>query len=270
MKRQIKSALQQLRFNLSANDSLLFRVNYKYFYTPKKGSLSEFLSEYSKNIGDTFTVIQIGANDGITHDPIHKFIKRDRWNGVLLEPQRYVFDKYLSKIYHKHPNITVLNAALGEQDGQAKIYKIGFSKARWATGLTTFDKSTLEKAFETGHVQRKCEKEGVKIPADKRQHIVEEEVEIISVKSLLERHKIDQIDLLMIDTEGFDFEIIKLFDIGKTAPGAIVFEHSHLSETDYTACIDLLQKYDYVVRKDGANTAAIKINRNQYPAYFSE
>ena len=269
MKKALKSFFNQLRFNLSASNNFLFIGFYKYFYKPKKGSMNEMISTYSKTIGQTFTVVQVGANDGINHDPIHKFIKRDNWNGVLLEPQKYVYDEFLTKIYKNHNNIKVLNAAMGTTDGQASLYKIGFSNSRWATGLSTFDKATLEKAFSSGHVQRKCDKEGIEISTDKDTHIVEEKVQIISSESLISTYHLKRVDLLMIDTEGFDFEIIKLFKIESTKPGLIIFEHSHLSENDYTECIELLNSNNYHTKKDGANTVAIKKELNSYPTYFT-
>lgn len=268
MKKRIKSFLFKLRFSLSASNNFLFLWNYKYFFRPKQRTLPAFLSDYSHSVGDSFTVVQIGANDGITHDPIHKFIKRDKWGGVLLEPQSYVFDKYLSKIYRKHPNIIVLNAAMGMEDGEAPLYKIGFSNARWATGLATFERATLEKAFSSGHVNRKCKKEKINIPEDTTTHIVEEKVNIISLETLRKKYKLNKIDLLMIDTEGFDFEIIKMFNIAVTKPGVIIFEHSHLSDEDYGVCLDHLETNDYVIRKEGANTVAIKKERNLFPDYF--
>lgn len=268
MKKAFKRILFNTRFNLSASNNFLF-MRYYQRYTPKVGSMEELLSSYSKDIGSSFTVIQIGANDGITHDPIHKFIKRDKWNGILLEPQKYVFDRFLSRIYRKHNNVTVLNAALGNDNGEASIYKIGFSNERWATGLTTFDRSTLEKAFESGHVKRKCEKDGTVIPEDMSTHIVEERVTIISPVSLMEQYNVQRIDLLMIDTEGFDFEVIKMFDIAASRPGLIIFEHSHLSEADYQSCLSLLTLSGYESKKDGANTVAIRSELNRYSQYFT-
>ena len=253
---------------MSANNNFLFMRYYKR-YKPDEGSMEELLSQYSNDIGESFTVVQIGANDGITHDPIHKFIKRDNWNGVLLEPQKYVFDRYLARIYKKHDNVTVLNAAMGYEDGEAPIFKIGFSNERWATGLTTFDRATLEKAFESGHVARKCAKDGTRIPEDDSNHIVEETVKIISAKSLIQQYDISKIDLLMIDTEGFDFEVIKMFNVGKNNPGMIIFEHSHLSEEDYSACANLLSQNGYEHKRDGANTVAIKTELNNYHNYFN-
>ena len=117
----INATFKRLRFNLSANNNALFLAYYTYIYKPEKNSLNEFLDEYSRSMVGKLTVIQIGANDGITHDPIHKFIKRDAWKGVLLEPQSYVYENLLKKIYAKNPGIHPLCAAIGPEDGTQKL-----------------------------------------------------------------------------------------------------------------------------------------------------
>lgn len=263
----------KIRFSLSASNNFIFMAYYRWVWKPKSGSMEQLIDLYSKEKKETLNVIQIGANDGITHDPVHKFIKRDKWNAVLLEPQRFVFDQFLSKLYRKHANVLTLNAALGYEDGSLPIYKIGFSESRWATGLTTFDRATLEKAFTSGHVERKCKKEGIQIPEDTSSHIVEESVDVLSTSTVLHKGESvgikDRIDLLMIDTEGFDFEVIKMFDIAKNAPQLIIFENTHLSDEDKKACTELLESNDYRVKKDGANTVALKCQHKAFDFYFT-
>ncbi|WP_332912088.1 FkbM family methyltransferase [Algoriphagus boritolerans] len=122
---------------------------YRYLYSPKKGSLSEFLSTYSLSKKGDFTVIQIGANDGISNDPIHKFIKRDNWKGVLLEPQNFVFTEFTQKIYSKNTGITVLNAAIGPEDGTLPMYKIGFSSTDGQLAFPHFPKSKFSRHLTT-------------------------------------------------------------------------------------------------------------------------
>lgn len=74
MKAEIANSLKRkwkkLRFNLSASNHPIFSFYYSHLYNPKKGSLAEFISEYSRSKEGNFHVIQIGANDGITNDPI--------------------------------------------------------------------------------------------------------------------------------------------------------------------------------------------------------
>ncbi len=258
LKQALKKFYSNFRFSLSANNSILFIGFYKLLYQPKAGSISAIIDQFSKSIGKGFTVIQVGANDGINNDPIHKFIKRDKWNGVLLEPQREVFEKYLSRIYKKDKGIITLNAAIGERDAQTSLYKIGFSNARWATGLATFNKKVLEGAFESGYVKAKSQEEGIEIPKDSSKHIVEENIETISPKTLLSQYDLQKIDLLMMDTEGFDFEVIKMFDIATSKPNMIIFEHHHFDTDKNNEIKAYLNNHDYQTIQIGSNTVAIK------------
>jgi len=264
MKEAYKKFYKKFRFNLSANKNPIFIGFYKYFYSPSKGSVSAFLDEFSK-LYHTVHVIQIGANDGITHDPIHKFIKRDQWNGVLLEPQKHVFPT-LEKLYAKNKGIKTLNAALGDSDGKTKLYKIGFSNSRWATGLATFNREVLEEAFENGYVEKWARIDNTSIPADKEEQIIAEEIQVTSTDTLLQSNKLSQVDFLQIDTEGFDFEVIKLF-LGNTLgikPTGIIYEHFHLSNNDITKCESFLHENGYITKQYGGNTAALLKSDNSY------
>ncbi len=269
MKKQIKFLMKQLRFKLSASNSFFFIGFYKYFYKPKEGSLSHLLDMFSKHHKDDFTVVQIGANDGITHDPIHKFIKRDKWKGVLLEPQSKVFKEKLQPLYSRDKQIVTLNSALGEVDGETHLYKIGFSEARWATGLASFNKSHLESAFESGHVLKQAGKEGIDIPADPSKHIISERVEVVSPASIMKNHQIETLHLLQIDAEGFDFEVVKLFKIEESKPKMVCFESTHLSVDEYAACIDHFESRNYQVKKAGANTVAMLHPLGKYTWFFN-
>jgi FkbM family methyltransferase len=256
-KAKAKLFYKNLIFSLSAGNNILFLSYYRYLYRPRKGSIDEFTSRFSKMRGKV-TVVQVGANDGINNDPIHRYIKRDNWNGVLLEPQRYVFEKYLEPLYRKTKGIVVLNAALDVRDGTKPVYKVSVSNSRWATGLTSFDRSVLEEAVKSGYIERQAIKEGTPLPGDKNDLIAEEHVQCISTKTLIDRFNLQIIDWLQIDTEGFDFEIIKMFDIEKTRPEVIVYENIHLSEQLKSECLDFLAAHGYACRNFGPNTAAIR------------
>ncbi len=258
IKNKFKSLYKNIRFKLSSKNNFLFIGYYRFFYKPKKGSLSELINNYSLKAKNNFTVIQIGANDGITHDPIHKFIKTDKWNGVLLEPQKEVFDKYLSKIYKKDKGIICLNAALGEKDGIIPLYKIKFSNSRWATGLASFNKDVLLKGFESGYIHRKAKKEGIIVPEKEEERIYAEQVQMISFNNIIKKYNIKKIDLVQIDTEGFDFEIIKLIDFENIKPEMIIYEETHLTEETKKQCYSFLEDNGYKIKKFGGNIGAIR------------
>ena len=257
---QIRSSLKRgynnLRFHLSARNNPLFIGYYKYLYKPEPGSLEEFIDLYSRDKSGSFTVVQIGANDGINHDPIHKFIKRDNWQGLLVEPQPQVF-KRLEAVYSRNPGIKAVNAAIAPENGIGTIYRIAFSNARWANGLTSFNKETLVNSFNNGMIDRKAQKEGLKVPERWEDRIAEDKVRLVTAYTLLKEGGIDSIDLLQIDTEGYDYEILKMFEIEKTKPQAIIFETIHFSLETLAASLDLLTRNNYKVKTYGANSLAL-------------
>jgi FkbM family methyltransferase len=268
-KSKIKATYKRFVFNQSAGNSVLFTLYYKVFYKPEKGSLDDFTNRFSIS-QEIVTVFQIGANDGINNDPIHKFIKRDHWQGVLLEPQKYVFQKYLEPLHRKTKGITVVNAALDKEDGFRLIYEISISNSRWATGLASFNKEILEEDVKSGYVEVHAKKEGCLLPENKDDLIAEESVKCISAATLFKIAGTERIDWLQIDTEGFDFEIIKMCNIGVTRPTVIVFENLHLSHTVKEECSNHLKLNGYASRDFGANTLAMRNPPEEFKQFFEQ
>ena len=258
---KLKSIYRGLIFSFSKHGGLLFRWYYTYLYFPKKGSLQEFIDNYSRN-NKGLTVVQVGANDGISNDPIHKYIRRDLWKGVLLEPQKTVFHKYLAPLYANNPGIHTVNAAVSAEDGVKVLYKISFSEARWATGLASFEKKVLEDAITNGYVNKRAAKEGVDLPPKQEDYISTESIETICPQTLMKRYLLSSIDWLQIDTEGYDYEVIKLFDVAKLKPKMILFEHVHLGPNDLKEASLYLEKNGYHLKRYGMNTLARYFDSN--------
>src|SRR5690606_37180184 len=107
-------------FQISAKLPGLYALFFQWFYSPSKGSMSELISRFSKN-NPELNFIQVGANDGFNHDPIHKFIRRDGWKGVLLEPQKAVFEKKLKVLHQNSKGIICINAAMDIVDGEKQL-----------------------------------------------------------------------------------------------------------------------------------------------------
>lgn len=251
----LKKNYNQIRFKLCASENPIYLGFYKYFYKPPKGSLSEFLDNYSrKNAPITF--LQIGANDGFIYDPLQKFIKRDNWQGMMLEPQPHVFQEFLVKIHAKRPEIIPINAALANKDGKTTLYTISFSRERWATGLSSFEKEVLMNKFKDGTIAKKAAKEGIKIPINEKDWIQEVEIDAISPESLIKKFDGKKIDLLAIDTEGFDFEILKMLDLKSINPDVIIYEEEHFNEKTKEDCKEFLSTLGYLYHRAGRDVYA--------------
>ena len=247
-KRDIRKKRRYLWF--CKNVPSILKLYYKLSIRPEKGSRDEVLSTYSLK-SENFVVFQVGANDGFDNDPIHKFILRDNWSGVLIEPQKVVFEKYLSKTYSKSKNIQLVNAAIDKISGIKPMYIISFSNDRWATGLASFGEESMKKLIDSGYIDKRAKFQNVKPPESKDDYITTVDVETHSFIEIIKQNSIKQIDLLQIDAEGYDFELLKMFPFESIKPIFLNFEFSHLSKTDEEACYSFLDSLGYSYVKEG-------------------
>ena len=61
--------------------------------------------------------------------------------------------------------------------------------------------------------------------------IEEVDVQILLFDDLIKKYQIEEVKYLLIDTEGFDYKIIKSIDFKKTKINKIKFEYKHLDDT---------------------------------------
>lgn len=242
----------RLRIILLTKFPFLVSFYYRFLWVPKY-PLDKFLNKFSLQNKNIFFV-QIGSNDGFRNDPIHKFIKKNNWNGIMFEPQKKAFN-ILSAVYRKDP-ITVLNKAVDSINRQRKLYKLSFSDARWASGLSSFNKFNLEKIILDGSLISLIKKEKVKTSDNLTDYITFELVDCMNFETLISTYRIQKIDLIHIDTEGYDFQIIKNFDFKKMRPKIIIYEKTHLSDTENKECRDFLEVNGYRLTDYNADTVA--------------
>jgi len=225
---------------------------YKYFYKPKKGSLQYYLDQYSRK-HKPVSFLQIGANDGFVYDPLHKFIKRDMWSGVMLEPLPDVYKDFLSKLHRKRPEIKTINAALDVSDGFRPLYKIAISNKRWATGLSSFYKDVLISKLNSKRFLKYVKREKIKLPENIEEIVVSENIPTISPDTLLKLFDKNGFKLLAIDTEGFDFEILKMLDLSRISPEVILYEEVNFDDNTTKECRNYIEKHGYTlmtIKKD--------------------
>jgi len=86
--------------------------------------------------------------------------------------------------------------------------------------------------------------------------IKEVEVPTLSVATLLSKHSIKKIDLLQIDTEGYDFELIKMFCLDAVKPTIINFEHVAMPRQQRWECSRFLAAHGYDLASSKMDTVA--------------
>ena len=92
--------------------------------------------------------------------------------------------------------------------------------------------------------------------------IIEEKIACTSINDLMTKYKISDIDLLQIDTEGYDKEIIFDIDFTKISPSIIRFEHQLgqvMDESTLLHCIDKLRSFGYDFSFEAGDITAYKM-----------
>lgn len=211
----------------------------KYGYQINKlGKTNYFESLLYKRLKDVeeFYFIQIGANDGISFDPIYEFVTKNsnKIKGIAIEPLPSAFEK-LQINYKKYTNIKTLNLAIHNTEKEMLLYSADPGKLNLlpdtVKGIASFDKD---------HHKR------LNVPDE---YIVTNKVPCLSLDELINKYQIEKIDLLQIDVEGYDSEIILNLDFSRIRPKLIHFEHGietelmqrdifaevikHLNDNDY-------------------------------------
>jgi len=252
----LKSNLKTLIKKLIHNNSILFQIYYSFIWHPKN-DLEQFLNNYSKSMKNCLFFICIGANDGMTDDPYYKFIRRDKWQGILIEPQRSIFER-LRKNYSKFKfnGLKFENVAIFEKNEIRKLYKVSFSNSRRASGISSFIKDDVMKVLEAGYAEKISREDNVNIPVNKEDWITTEDVVCITFNNLLSKYKITKIDLLAIDTEGYDYEIIRTIPFERIKPKVIIYEHTHFNEIVKNECSEFLKSLGYKLKITKSDTIA--------------
>jgi FkbM family methyltransferase len=243
-KYRLRKAYRNFIFNLSASENPLWLAWCRNIYKPRPGTIEAFLDKYSRE-HKPVTFLQVGANDGFINDPLHMLIKRDNWQGVFLEPLPDVFNEYLARLHRKKPEITAINAALDHNDGTRPLYKLSVSRERWAHGLSSFNREVLVKKLTDGSMERNMRRQGVTLPASEDECIIVEDVVTISPETLMKKFGSREPDLLVIDAEGYDYEILKMLDLDRIFPEVIIYEEMLFDEKTAVECREYLRSHGY-------------------------
>lgn len=229
--------------NWAALCSRLVKVADRWFYTPRWKTLDRVLSSRGAGRGDFF-FIQIGANDGDMRDHLRGFILRHGWRGILVEPVP-AYCARLRANYRGHPGLVIEELAIAASEERRELFRIRDEVPHlpdWCRGLASFHLEVVRKHRF--------------VVPDLDAYIVREEVRCLPLERLLEKHRVERLDLLSVDTEGHDYEVIKQIDFGTLRPGIVLYEHRHLKRPDRADCERLLRAHGYRLASRLGNTLA--------------
>ena len=202
--------------------------------------------------------VEIGANDGVRTDYLRPFIVSCDWRGVMVEPVPWLCGQ-LRDNYRGQEGVAFENAAISETDGQVPFYYVPPAKGRgqgdgtiWSDAIGSLSRAEVEESIAVGRAVA-VNFLGVEIPHDETR-IETIEVASLTFESLCRKHGIEALDLVLIDAEGYDYEIVKRIDFGRHRPRLLIYESTHLSGDERDKCQAYVQALGYETIDEGYDT----------------
>ena len=157
-------------------------------------------------VGETGTLLDIGANDGRTLSNSYLFTSSG-WNGVLVEPSARSFAR-LRALYEGRGDIQLLQYAVSDFCGRAEFYESGECLRQGDSALLSTLRPEQAAQWNPGIFEKS-------------------QVEVIDVPTLLSLCRYKRFDFVTIDTEGSDFAIVRQLDLGAIGCKALCVEYCH-------------------------------------------
>jgi FkbM family methyltransferase len=211
--------------------------------------------------GDVYpsaTFIEIGANDGVQYDQLGPLIRSLPWRGVMVEPVPWLFER-LRRNYRDRDGVAFENAAIGAADGMVPFHYVAPPDDRrpddsptWSDAMGSLSRFEVEQTLAATR-EYAAKGSGAQIP-DLSSRIETIEVASLTFDSLCRKHRIEGLDLLQIDAEGYDWEIIKGIDFSRHRPRLLIYEHNHLSAEERERCRAFLEGLGYETRHERIDT----------------
>ena len=188
-----------------------------------------------------FKFAQIGANDGVRFDSLYEIVTVHPCAGIVVEPLPDMFERLRSN-YADYPRIVPVNKAIHESARSLELFRVRPSTQAtypgWSSGLASFDREHLLRH----HIA----------PAD----ISVQLVECVTLMELLETHALVDLDLLQVDTEGYDGAIVRMIDFARCRPSVLKFEHKNLPAAEREDLRVRLAHHQYAMQSEGNDTIA--------------
>ena len=173
------------------------------------------------------SLIQIGANDGKRFDELNYFIEKYKIKSVLVEPVDIYFNE-LKNNYSNLEYVKIENSAISVDNEIAYLFAVNDEYIKkydeHVKGLSSFDIKHLIK-------------HGVK-----KKHIEKRKITSQSLLSLIDKYNIKELDLLYVDTEGYDGKIVYEFVVKTKLKPIIIFEYIHIENKFFSKLINLLNE----------------------------
>jgi FkbM family methyltransferase len=198
--------------------------------------------------GDGLHFVQVGANDGVFSDPLRPYVLSRGWHGVLVEPQPLVFERLKANYAACADRLHFENLAISTQP----------SLTLYMPPLAA-DGRSMVYAESVVSTNARVIAQQIGIREDQLRQVV---VPAMTLDALFAKHGIEELDLLQIDAEGYDWQVLQTLNLATTAPMLIQLETGHMTRPDLSAMAGRLQDCGYLFFYGGMQGDALAMRKD--------
>jgi FkbM family methyltransferase len=166
------------------------------------GSILHIILNYVLPFKTDGTFVEVGANDGKTGSFTYNLASIG-WNGLNFEPVPRLYSQCCLNHQH-HKNVKNFQIALGETSGETTIVD--------ADTLSTIDTDMIEAYSNISQFSSYFN------------NSTSYKIKLEKLDTILEQNNITNIDMLVLDVEGYEENVLKGFTISKYNPDIFIIE----------------------------------------------
>lgn len=236
MKQVLKKMIGRLGYRIEGT-----RYTPRQLYRPECLRTLQFhdvICRHMFECGQDCNFIQVGAYDGVSTDPLRRYIERCGWRGVMVEPQPGPAAQ-LRRLYKNNANVVIIEAAVDSERTKRTLYTVECDTVpKWVGGMASSDRGLILR-------------QNYLIPGIEKL-IGELQVECIPFTDVIRSlPDASRLDLLQIDAEGADGRILSVFPFDRLKPAIVHWEIKNMTRLQQEAALDLLCSHGYLISRSG-------------------
>jgi FkbM family methyltransferase len=181
--------------------------------------------------------LEIGSCDYDTFLPL---IKTGRWFGILIEPTEHYFNSLKSKSLEMElpfDSYSIENVAIGDREEVIEMNVCLPEEGEYSRGLSFVSDSNVPHLKEASN-----------------QNWIKQKTKMVTLDSIIDKYNLKRIDVLKIDTEGYEEKILSKYS-WKILPDTLIVERAY---SDSDKLNSILTSFGYSIVWDEWNLFAIR------------
>lgn len=205
--------------------------------------------------GSALKILQIGAYDGKSFDPVYEVTSVSEAEIILVEANPDAIPR-LETNYPNRDGVEIVHGAVipGSKKQTVELFKFSDEAVK------TYPEFGGTSSILETHLFRAFERNQHRFPngTTAKSLIESDTVPVISPASLVESHRLADVDILIVDVEGMDWPVVRGFLEAGCDPAALFYESRFMGIAEMESALAFLRDRGYAPVDFGLDTGAIK------------